>query len=129
MPATPPSYFLSDYSTDTFLRSEIVALQKVLTEISGEILKRQSLEHRMLALLEKRELDLGTTLLRLEPLHRHRQEDQPRIASLEQLVVGVERQKVMTRQAAARDVIELKKKLWHYWLLLKGKEAKRYVLR
>lgn len=121
---------LSPASTpEIFLGSEIATLKTVVADILLEIEKRKSLEEILLSSLEKRVSHLKSELMNLQPSysitrHFNRLE---RIIALEHDLEKAQLEKIHTQEATAKDLLELKKLLWRYWLLLNKKHAIFYI--
>ena len=119
-----PSAFTPTY----FLHSEISALKTVVADILLEIGKRESLEEKILAGLEKRVSHLKSELMNIEPSysitrHFNRLE---RIIALEHDLEKAHLEKIHAQEVAAKNLLELKKLLWKYWLLLHKRKVQLY---
>jgi hypothetical protein len=117
----------ADYSLTFLLDSETSSLRKIVAGVLSEINRRQALEEELLYSLEYRELALGSERHSLRP--DLRQSDLEQAIALDRNLIRLEEQKAQSREAAAKDIIELKKSFWHYWLMLQHKEAVRGFLR
>lgn len=131
MPAQDPSleYLLplfSQFSPARLLQAEITSLKKIIADILNEIHRREYLEDRLLSALEQQVMHLHTELMREDRIYVGITQQ---TTALEQSLGAVEIQKVHTREKTAMEVLDLKKLLWHYWLLLQRKEAQLYMLK
>jgi hypothetical protein len=117
----------ADYSASSLLNSQTSALKKIVADILSEIKGRKALEGELLYSLEYRELAFESERLSLRP--DLRRSDLEQTIALDRNLVSLEEQKARSREAAAKDAIELKKIFWHYWLMLQHKEAVRGFLR
>ena len=116
----------SQFSPAQLLQTEIAILKKVIADILKEINKREHLEDKLLSALEQQVMHLHTELIREDRLYIGLSQQ---TTALEQSLGAVEIQKIHTREKTAGDILDLKKLLWHYWLLLQRKEAQLYILR
>ena len=112
---------LSHNTPTRILQSEIQSIRKVIEDILQEINKRKRLGVILLSDLEDRIMHLHSDLMNVDnvyligtPLG---------LANLKQSLEIVENQKVHSQENTSKDIIELKKLLWHYWLILKEKES------
>jgi len=121
-------YLLNLFSGNTpakFLRTEIDSLRKVVRDILLEMRERSELERTLLSGLEKRVMALNSKLGNWSKLYWI---EIPRaVVELQENLDRVEIEKARARESSAKDLIELKKLLWHYWLLLRKKEAQLYL--
>jgi hypothetical protein len=117
----------ANYSVDSLLNSETSALRKIVAGVLSEINRRQALEEELLYSLEYRELALGSERHSLRP--DLRRSDLEQAIALDRNLIRLEELKTRSREVAAKDIIELKKSFWHYWLMLQHKEAVRGFLR
>lgn len=115
------------YSVASLLDSETSALKKIVADILSEIEGRKALEEELLYSLEYRELALESERHSLRP--DLRRSDLEQVIALDRNLIRLEEQKARSKEAAAKDIIELKKFFWHYWLALQHKEAVRGFLR
>lgn len=110
-----------------FIATEISALKKVIAVILQEVHHKENLEQKLLSSLESREMHLRSKLMNVKPSYTMNRLEH--IIALEHELGQMAIQKVKTQEQSAHDIIELRKLLWHYWLLLHKKEAQRYFLR
>ena len=111
-----------------FLDREIAALADVVGDILKDIKERETLETDLLSELERSVMQLHTALIGLRQ-QSYTVNTLPGVVSLERELDRVEIQKIQTRERSARDLLELKKILWHYRLMLKRKEGHLYFLK
>ena len=117
---------LSKKSPARILQAEMISLKKVVASILQEINQRKNLEHNLLYELEKRIMHLHTEIFKTDIPYFI---GIPRQSiSIEKSIDKVERQKIKTQEQSARDILELNKQLWHYWLLFQKKQAQQYFL-
>lgn len=109
------------------MQRKIVSLRQLVSAINHEIRRRQKLENNLLSTLFEREISLDIKLLNLRP-SGDRIELETRTA-LEHSLEQVAQQRIQTKETTARDLIDLNKTLWHYWLELEKKQAQLYFLR
>jgi hypothetical protein len=121
---------LSTFTPAYFLHNEISALKAVVADILLEIEQRKSLEEILLSSLEKRISHLKSELMNIQPsysIERHFNRLE-RIIALEHDIEKVHLEKIHAQTATTKDLLELKKLLWHYWLLLHKKESLSFHL-
>ena len=112
---------LQKLSLQNLLQHEKDGLQQVVGDILFEIGRRKNLESNLLTGLEKRISHLHSELMNTPSVYQLNTLER-RIA-LEQDVEKIEIEKIHTQEKATHDLIELKKVLWHYWLLLHKKQS------
>jgi hypothetical protein len=117
----------ADYSVASLLDSETSALKKIVADILSEIDRRKAIEEEVLYSLEYGELTLESERHSLRP--DLRKSDLEQTIAFDQNLVKLKEQKARSKEATAKDIIELKKIFWHYWLVLQHKEAVRGFLR
>ena len=98
---------VSKSSVAQLLESEVAALTKVLTTLNDQLERRRCLEKEALCDLEYQELYLSTRMLNLRPSHFPY--DARIHTELEKEFIGVRRQRIQTREAAARDIFDIQK--------------------
>ena len=119
--------YLQKRSPAQFIQHQVTALQQIIADILFEIERRKNLEENLLSGLEKRVMHLNSGLMNIQPSYSFNTLE--RKIALEHDVERIEIEKIHTQEIAAHDLIELKKLLWHYWLLLHNKEAQKYFLK
>ena len=120
---------LSLFSSSTvasLLESETHALCGMLSDIYQEIHQRKTLESELLSVLEYRELYLGSKKMNLRPYQI--QEDANALSALERDLISIEHQRIQVRQATVRDLLDLQKLSWHYFLVLHRKSSLMHFL-
>ncbi len=105
-----------EHSPARLLQPEVSMLANIVSDVSRHIRQRQHLEKRHLALLEIRQLRLESELLNIRASSDRRGE-------LESLLERLKSEQVQVEEKVFKDVIDLKKSLWHYALLLYRKQA------
>ena len=125
-PDTPDSLdtllsLISSISAVSILESETRALCSVLSDIYQEIHQRKTLEAELLSVLEYRELNLDSRKLNLRPYEIP--EDSRQLYALEKSLITLEQERIHTRQTTARDLLELRKISWHYFIVLHRKAS------
>ncbi len=121
---------LSLFSESTpldLVKSEIQTLTVVVQDIYSEIHKRRQLGRSLVDQLLYREIYLDNHLANVYSVGRN--SDVSRTTALEHELIGVEKSKVRVSEETARDVIELKKRLWHYWIALQNRSSQFQFLR
>lgn len=116
----------SQFSPVRLIQVEIISIKKIIADILNEIHRREQLEDRLLSVLEQQIMHLHTELMREDRIYIGITQQ---TTALEQSLGAVEIQKIHTREKTATEILELKKLLWHYLLLLQRKEAQLYMLR
>jgi len=111
-----------------FLQSEVSSLQKVVSDILLEIELRKNLEERLLSSLEKRVMHFQSEIMNL-PTSNYSSDSPERKIAIDHNLKDIEIQKVQTQEKASQNIFELKKILWHYWLLLNQKQSQLYFLK
>ena len=103
-----------------FIEKECDALQQVVGDIFFEIRRRKKLEGNLIKNLEHRVMHLNTELMNLPISYKINSLD--RKIALEHDREFIELEKVKLQESTIKDIIELKKILWHYWLQLSKKQ-------
>jgi len=117
---------LQKLSPAKFTQHQITTLQQIIADVLFEIERRKSLEGRLLSGLEKRITHLHSELMNI-PISYHFNTLERKIA-LEHDVEKVEIEKIHTQERTSHDLIELKKMIWSYWLLLHKKQSQLYLI-
>jgi len=117
---------LQKLSPARFTQHQIAALQQVIADILFEIERRKSLEGRLLSGLEKRITHLHSELMNI-PISYQPNTLERKIA-IEHDLEKVEIEKNHTQERTSHDLIELKKIIWSYWLLLHKKQSQLYLI-
>ena len=112
---------LQSQSYTPVLSAEVAALRTIVGDILQDIHGRKSLEHRLLTSLESQASRVHSALLNLRQTYVIRSLDA--LIAFEHDLETLSLQKTRTQEATAHDLIELKKVLWHYFFLLKQREA------
>ena len=118
---------LSKSFPERLIQVEISSLNKVISDILFEIDQRKRLESRLMGDLESRITHLHIQIMKTDNLYAIGP-TQPAI-ELEHDLTRIEDKKIHTREQTMKDLLELKKLLWHYWLLLQKKQAQLSILR
>lgn len=113
-------------SAISLLESEVTALSGVLSSVYVQMRRRRELEIDLLSILEYRELYLGSKKMNLRPYQI--QADAHTLSALERDLVSVERQRIQVQQATVRDLLDLQKLSWHYFLVLHRKSSLMHFL-
>ena len=118
---------LQTLSPAQFIRHQVTTLQQIVADILFEIERRKNLEDRLLSGLEERVMHLRSELMNIQPSYNFNPLE--RKIALEHDLESISIQKVHSQEKTATDIFEMKKLLWHYWLMLHQKEAQRYFLK
>ena len=110
-----------DYSVNTFLQQEISGLQLVIEDVLKSQKERESLEEKIVKQLEGRISGLKTQIMNLPISYTFN--NLPRRTSLEQEIERIAIQKTLSQEVASRDLFEMKKLLWRYFLELNRKQS------
>ena len=108
------------------LDQEVASLKAVVKDILKDIGARSELGIHLLSELEQSVMQLHSGLMNMR--QGYNIDSMDRVIALEIELDKVELQKVHTKETTARDTLELKKVLWHYWLELQRVEASRRLL-
>ena len=108
------------------LQKEVSALQDIVKDVIVNLRGRKGLEHRLLTALGRQESHVRSGLMNIRNIYSHISLEG--VFALEHDLEMLGMQKVRTQETTARDMIELKKSLWHYWKVLQEKEAQLLVL-
>jgi len=117
---------LPEYNPSHFLASEITALQTVVGEILKEIQDRKDLEGKLLDSLSAQQRNVNSELMNIRPGYTLQSFD--RMSRLQSRLDAMQIQKTETQREMARDITELKKALWHYWILLERKKTQSQMI-
>ena len=112
---------LSSGSYSSIIQAEVSALRTIVKDILQDIQGRKGLEGRLLSDLEGHVMRIHSGLMNLRSTYANTSLDA--VIGLEHELGAITQQKIRSQESTARDLIELKKQLWHYFLLLKQKEA------
>ena len=119
--------YIQKLSPAEFTKHQITALQQVVADILFEIERRKGLEGHLLSGIEKRIMHLHSELMNIQPSYHLNTLE--RKMGIEHDLEKIETEKTHTQERTSHDLIELKKTLWHYWLLLHEKQSQLYFLK
>ena len=104
------------------LQSEVQILSRIVSDVAKHIRQRQALQQRHAAFLMTRQLSLESQLLNISEVSNRKGE-------LEGLLESLKSEQINVEAGVQRDVLELKKSLWHYSLLLYKKQVQARFLK